>query len=158
MIAAADIGGAYVQSRAFQQQGRLEKQAAKLNAQIEDMRVADALRRGRFTEFAQRRGTRGKIGSQRAIMAAQGIDTGFGSARDIVAETQSMGEMDAQTIMNNAYREAFGYKVAAAEARYRGKMATIAGRGQARSMLITGGMQAAQALADGLDTMYMTGG
>ena len=151
--AVSQMGNAYVQSRATQQQGRMEKQAAKLNAQIDDMRSADAIKRGQFMEAAQRRKTRGMVGSQRAALAAQGIDVGYGSARDLAQEAMALGEMDAQTTRMNAFKEAFGYKVSAAEARYRGKMATIAGKGQARSILLTGGMQAAQSLADGYGQM-----
>lgn len=151
--AVSQMGNAYVQSRASQQQGRMEKQAAKLNVQLDEMRSADAIKRGQFLEAAQRRKTRGLVGSQRASMAAQGIDLSFGSGRDITQEAMALGEMDAQTTRMNAYKEAFGYKVSASEARLRGKLASIAGKGQAKSILLTGGMQAAQSLASGFGQM-----
>lgn len=51
--------------------------------------------------------------SQRAALAANGVDLGVGSAAEIQASTDIMKETDALTISANAVRNAFGYRAQA---------------------------------------------
>jgi hypothetical protein len=73
-------------------------------------------------------------GSQRAVLAASGVEVDSGSALDIQEATGREGEQDAAIIMYNAEREAWGYGVqatnyrnAASAARAEGKNAMTAG-------------------------------
>lgn len=52
-------------------------------------------------------------GSQRAGMAANGIDLGEGSANQILTSTDLLGEVDANTLHANAVRTAFGIRTQA---------------------------------------------
>lgn len=52
-------------------------------------------------------------GSQRANMAANGIDLGSDSAVNILTSTDVMKEIDADTAMANAVRSAWGYRTQA---------------------------------------------
>ena len=54
---------------------------------------------------------------QRATMAANGFDMADGSNQAILNSTDMMGEIDRQTIENNAVRQAFGYQTQARYAR-----------------------------------------
>ncbi len=48
--------------------------------------------------------------SQRAAMAANGIDLGEGNAAEVQASTDIMKEIDANTLQANAVRSAWGYR------------------------------------------------
>lgn len=93
------------------------------NAQIADLQAQDAIERGAVQEKMQRRQTEQVIGSQRTSLAAQGVDVNKGSAMDVQADAAYLGELDALTIKNNAAKEAWGYKVQAQDARFKGKIA-----------------------------------
>jgi hypothetical protein len=109
-------------------QGEYEGNVLEQNADLADLAAADATARG-ITDENQVRGTVRKVlGSQRAAYAAQGIDLSSGSVGDVAADTALMGELDALTIRNNAMREAWGYKVEAAQTRDKAKYARQAGR------------------------------
>ncbi|HMJ04575.1 MAG TPA: hypothetical protein VK506_16655 [Conexibacter sp.] len=108
-----------------QQRQASESQAelADFNAQVADLQASDAIARGAQEESKFRQGVRGIIGSQRAGQAAGNIDVGFGSAVDVQADAAFLGEQDALTIRTNAAREAWGFKVEAADSRRRGEIA-----------------------------------
>jgi hypothetical protein len=135
----------WYQGDALKARGRYEQQIAEHNAHIADMQAEDAIARGYEAEFTRRTQTNQLLGSQRVALAAQGIDIGSGSAADAQYDTQVIGELDATTIRNNARREAWGFRVDAADWRQRGKAARIEGEiGQmnarigAGSTLLTG--------------------
>lgn len=48
--------------------------------------------------------------TQRANMAANGVDLTDGSPAAVLASTETMREIDANTTLNNAMQEAFGYR------------------------------------------------
>jgi hypothetical protein len=52
---------------------------------------------------------------QVANMAANGVDLGTGSARDVLKSTDMMTQRDADQIQTNALREAWGYTTQAAD-------------------------------------------
>jgi hypothetical protein len=60
---------------------------------------------------AQEQAVRSHVGtvfhSQRAAMAANGIDLGVGSATEVLASTMAMGEHDALTVRDNAARKSW---------------------------------------------------
>jgi len=133
---------AYSQAQAYEAQGYYQKKMSKINASFAEMEAEDAIKRGdREAGDVRRRGK--KIhGAQRAALAAQGIDIDSGSALDIQDEARSMTEQDALTVRNNAWREAWGYRVQASNATAEGRMAQLTARGNARNTLLTGGLQA----------------
>lgn len=94
------------------QQGRAEQASANYNAKVMDMnakiaerQARDAIERGQMEEQQQRMKTSQIIGQQRAAMAANGVDLGYGSPLDTLVDTATMGELDALTIRANTYRE-----------------------------------------------------
>src|SRR5688572_21516346 len=80
------------------------------NAQVAEESAKDATARGQDEAAKQAAMTRGVIGSQRAGFAGQNVDVNQGSAVDVQADAAYLGELDRQTILNNAAREALGYK------------------------------------------------
>ena len=104
--------GAIQQGQAAEMQGRAAQQSAEYNAKVADMnakiaerQARDAVERGQIEEQQQRMKTSQIIGQQRAALAANGVDAGFGSPLDVLVDTATIGELDALTIRSNAYRE-----------------------------------------------------
>lgn len=107
--ASGAIGGYY---SAATQKTMFESQAdlAKINARISELGAQSALRQGQQQVGAMTLKAGQLKGSQRAAMAANGIDIGTGSAAEIQASTDIIKEIDANTIMSNAVRSAWGYR------------------------------------------------
>lgn len=87
------------------QAGQAQAAAAKYTQKQQNMLAEDALRRGAAAEEAQRRKAAALASRQKAVMAAGNVDLGSGSPLDIIGDTAMLGELDAQTIKNNAQRE-----------------------------------------------------
>lgn len=134
---------AYNQSKASKAAYEYQAAVANNNATLDEYKARDAIMRGQSAEIAQRMKTAGLKGTQRASLAARGLDLGEGSAADILASTDYMGETDALTIRDNASREAWGYRV-------RGSNSSAdAGMYGARSRAESSGMAAATSLLTG---------
>lgn len=124
------------------QSGKQNERLAKANARIAEMQAVDAIARGRESERRFRQDVSGLVGAERAALAAQGIEVDTGDALQIQEDTAALGELDALTIRNNAAREAWGYRVQAADYRAQGELARTEGTFGAFSTLLTGGAQA----------------
>lgn len=110
MSAVGTIQQANAQSKA----ARYNAQVSEMNATLAERRARDAMERGAREEQKKRQEVAGILGQQRASMAANGLDLGFGSPLDLMIDTAVAGEMDALTIRSNTYREAYDYRVDAA--------------------------------------------
>lgn len=133
---------AYSQSEDIKAQGVYQKSQDEFNSKVADFQGEDAIQRGDKAANQQRKITNETIGAQRASMANQGIDVNSGSAADIQSQTRVMGEQDALTIKNNAWREAWGYKMQALGYKSQGEYAGFAADSKSRNTLLTGGLQA----------------
>lgn len=106
--------GAYQQSKAAQASADYQAQIARNNAVAQEQQAKDALSRG-DDEVARLRRIAGQVkGSQRASMAARGLDLNEGSALKLQEDTDFFGAVDQTTARNNAKREAWGYTNGAA--------------------------------------------
>ncbi len=148
LLGSAILGGAYSQSQGMRAQGDFQRRQSELNSRFAGMQAEDASKRGEKDAGDYMKKVKGMAGSQRAALAAQGIDVTQGSAADIQAETLELGARDAQTIRNNAFREAWGYRVQAAGVRAQGEMAQIGAYGEARNTMLSGAVRAAALGAD----------
>lgn len=155
-VAAAAVGGVALlhgvtksvgDASAAKQQGKYQEMVGNLNAQMADDAGRDALKRGAEEVFAIKKNAKRAVGSQRAALAAQGIVVDDGSALDVQLDTARSAEIDSMTARNNAWREAYGYKVQAISDSAGGKLANIAAQNQARGTLIAGGVNAANSAA-----------
>jgi hypothetical protein len=109
--AVTSAAGAYNKSQADKSAYGLQAQTAADNAQMAEWQAQDATRRGEKAEQVVRGKTAQLKSTQRASMAARGLDVNQGSAADIQADTDYMGEIDALTTRDNAARAAWGYRV-----------------------------------------------
>lgn len=126
--------GAYGQHKA----GKVNQHLSEYNAGVAEWQADDAIRRGGVDATRRRTMTRGTIGSQRVSLARQGVEINDGSALDVQADSAYLGELDAQTIQNNAAREAWGFKVQAYDMRLRGDAQRTQGDMAAVNTLLTG--------------------
>lgn len=90
-----------------------EYQAAvnRNNAMIAEWNAQDVIRQGQQEEDDMRRKAASLKGSQRASLAARGLDISEGSALNILSDTDMMTENDAITIKNNTNKKAWAYRV-----------------------------------------------
>lgn len=144
------MSSSYAQAKAAKTEGRYQQQQFETNARLADIQAKDAIKRGDKESANHMKKVRAMIGSQRAKMAAQGIDANSGSALDIQMDTAIYGSMDAQTIKNNAWREAWGYRVQANDYSGQGAMANLAAKNKARNTILTGGMTVASDITSGI--------
>src|SRR5690606_41429657 len=89
---------------------RNQAEVAEVNAKQADYRAEQAGRIGAIKEEQHRAQVRRLAGSQRATLAANGVDVGSGTALALVDETYTLGEADALTIRYNAMNEAWGFR------------------------------------------------
>lgn len=110
----------------------LEFQAdmADINARILEQGAQSALLQGQHETMRVTMRAGQVKANQRAAMAANGVDIGVGSAAEVVASTDIMKEIDANTIKANAVRSAFGYRSQAVGV----KNEAIMGRAQAKNI------------------------
>lgn len=135
MVATA-LSGAYV-ADSQKKQGQYENEVAQQNAELSDFKAAQVGQIGAIQEEQHRAKVRQMAGSQRANMAANGIDLGSGTAQDIVDETYTLGEADALTIRFNAMNEAWGYRTEASNFRQQGQAALIGGKNAAKGTYLS---------------------
>lgn len=127
--AAVNVAGQVRAGRQQQVAGVAQRDAAyshaelaDYNAMVAELQAEDALDRGLDEEQRFRSSVRGMIGSQRAALAANNVDVGYGSALDVQADAAFLAELDVMQIRTNAAREAWGYKVQAEDYRKRGQI------------------------------------
>lgn len=129
---------AFSQSEAMKQQGAYQKEMYDTNARLAGYQAEDAIRRGNQEAINYKTQAKKTIGAQRAALAASGVDISDGSALDIQQETAAQGAEGALQIKNNAWREAWGYRVQANQYSAQGYMAKSAADFQAKNTLLTG--------------------
>lgn len=141
--ALASAYGAYTKSRGEQAAYEYQAKVAENNAVMARWQAEDATKRGQTAVMSHQLKVAALRGTQRASLAARGVDIGEGSALDILSGTDLMGTIDANTITDNAAKEAWAYRNQAAN--YTGNAALLKMRadnespfGAAAGSLLTG--------------------
>jgi len=108
----ATIGGSLLTAYGAYSSASAQKTGLNYNAQIAAANAALASYQSAQThvianqqQAAQDLKTAATFGSQRASMAANGIDLSQGSANEVLASTKYEGAVDAMTIQDNATRQ-----------------------------------------------------
>lgn len=110
---AVTMAGQGVSAMAASKQARHESKVANVNRQLESEKARDAILRGQEEGRRSRSQAGRQVGAQRATMAANGLDLGFGNAADVVGDTVVAGAEDSATLRQNSYRETRGYEISA---------------------------------------------
>jgi hypothetical protein len=121
--------GAYSQTRSLRLQLQLQSDLSAINARLAESSAQSTLLAGQHQEQNARLKTAALKGSQRAGMAANGIDLGSGTATNVLTTTDVMGEIDAETINANAVRAAWGYRTQAVNAENTARMSAANAEG-----------------------------
>lgn len=140
------LGASYAEAMA-RIQANTVRQTAKANAEIAEMGAQSVLSQGQ-QQTASLTLKAGQLkSSQRAAMAANGIDLGEGNAVDVQASTEIMKEIDKNQIEQNALRSAWGYRT-------QGVAAQIDGNNQAVQIEIRGRNEAASIRSQGASDLF----
>lgn len=153
------IGG-YYSAQAQKSNLQFQYDIAALNARIADINAETILFLSGINERRAERGAQSELmngqqqigaltlksgqikSSQRAALAANGVDLGAGSAAELQASTDLMKEVDRNTLQANAVRSAWGY-------RDQGMDAQIHGVTQARNARMTAAGLRSEAMIKG---------
>lgn len=136
-LAAGAIGsgvsayGAIQSGQAQQAAANYQAQVAANNAQIATNNANYAVAAGNAQAEQSRLKTNALIGQQMAAQASSGIDVGSGSALDVRTSQKEIGELDVETIRNNAARQAYGYQTQAMSDTAQGQLDTLQGQNAA---------------------------
>ncbi len=132
--------GTYTEAKAAKEANKVNQRLADFNANVLEWQAEDAIKRGEWSETQYRKQARQMIGSQRAALAAQGVDVNDldSTAMQIQEDTRQLSEMDALQIRMNAFNEAAGFKVQAVNARLGAELDQMATDAQIRQTLISG--------------------
>lgn len=87
------------------------------NAEIYDRAAADSISRGVDSAADERLIAKRATGRSRAVAGSSGTVVGAGTNLDLQIQNAANGEMNALTVLNNAQREAYGFKVQAEDVR-----------------------------------------
>jgi hypothetical protein len=112
-IAAATLSGfgAVGQAKAANAQADYNASVAENNAKTATYQAEEAQRRGEEDVINQNRKTAQLRGEQRATMAARGLDLTYGTPQSLIDQTDYFGQVDANTLRDNAAKEAYGKRV-----------------------------------------------
>lgn len=118
-LAASAIGGT-MSAVGQHQQGQVAKQVGRNNQIMAEYAAQDAQRRaGEDAIRVQQKASQLK-GTQRAAMAAKGLDLGVGTQADILDQTDFFGATDAATARSNGNRDAWSSREQGRQARAQG--------------------------------------
>ena len=107
------VAGGLGKARAQRRTGEYNSAVARNNAILAEHKADAAIVQGGVDEATQRRKTEAIKGSQKVAFGAGNIQLGSGTPADVLAGTAIVGEMEAQTIRQNARKEAYGYSLQA---------------------------------------------
>lgn len=105
--------GAYGDAKSQKSSLNFQANLDDLNAHQSELSAQSALAQGQMQEQSSDLRTANLKSTQRAGLAASGVDLGVGSAANILTSTDVMGQIDANTIAANAVRSAWGYRTQA---------------------------------------------
>jgi hypothetical protein len=115
MIGGALTGalGSFYSAESTKSSLKFQADMADINARISELGAQSVLEAGNRQVGALTLKAGQLKSTQRATMAANGVDLGVGNAAEIQASTDIMKEIDANTITANAVRSAWGYRTQA---------------------------------------------
>lgn len=151
------LASAYGQAGALQGQANWARESGDFASRMAGLQAKDVERRGALSATAIRQQGQRIIGSQRAALAAQGIDIATGSAVDVQADTARQAELDAQQVEANAWRQAWGIREQGREDAFAGRMQGADLDQRAFASALTGGAAFVRSGVAAADTLSRVG-
>lgn len=102
--------GSYYSAQSQKSGLRFQADIASINARIAELGAQQELIKGQQQVGALTMRAGQVKSSQRAALAANGVDLGEGNAVEVLASTDILKEIDANTLVANAVRSAWGYR------------------------------------------------
>lgn len=102
--------GSYYSATSQKSSLNLQASLADINARTAESTAQSALLAGERQEQNVRLKTAQLKSKQSVALAANGVDLGAGSAVRTLTDTDTMGDIDANTVKANAVRAAWGYR------------------------------------------------
>lgn len=138
LSAVAGLAGTAVSALGAIQAGNAQNEAAQYNAKIADNNAAAERERASYDAGLIKDERRRVIGSQRAAMAANGLEISTGSPVAVLGDTTGQSEMDVLARIYGGESAATAYGNDATRMRIEGKAAKQAGMIGAGTTLLTG--------------------
>ena len=110
------------QAKAVKMEAANNQKIAEFNAQQQDIAAKDAVARGAQNSAIVRENYKKANATARARGASAGLMTESGTFADLQSQNAQYGEYNALTVMNDAEREALGYKNQAMSDRFSGQV------------------------------------
>lgn len=129
--------GAYSQAKSQKSALKAEAQIQANNATLAEWQAEDAIARGETAAVQVQQQGAQMAGRQRAAFAANGVDLSYGSAMQVINDTDYLTAVDASQTVANAEREAWGYRMDARQSMDRSSAAR-AGASQVSPWLAAG--------------------
>jgi hypothetical protein len=117
------IFGGITQAAGLRAQGEFAQAASERDAELMEFQAQEAIKQGQQLSYEVRRRGKQVVGAQRAIAAAANIDVNTGSVAQAQDDARFFTTMDEITVRNNAWMEAWGYRMSAVNQRFRGRFA-----------------------------------
>lgn len=109
--AASSAVGAYYGAQSNKISLGLQANLADTSARVSESAAQATLLTGQREEQKSMLATASLKSAQRVGMAANGVDLGEGSPLNVLTTTDTMGQIDANTIKANAIKSAWGYRM-----------------------------------------------
>lgn len=124
VMAAASLGEGIASMQAANAQADVAEQNARLaESKIKDIEYQKQQQIGKISEDKNQ-----VQGQQRAAMAANGVDSGYGSGLSVLTDTAYGAQRDINETEYNAAKQGYGQKVEAANYRYQAAVAKQQGK------------------------------
>lgn len=135
----------YSQAKSEKQMADYSASVSEQNAKIREQQAIDAQNIGADNASAARQRWQRANATLRAVAGSGGVNPDTGTFGDLQDQNTITGETDMQTVLNNAQREAWGFKAEATNfrndaslSRFKGKSAMYNGMLKAGTTLVTG--------------------
>lgn len=135
---ASSLAGTAVSALGAVQAGKAQNEVAQYNAKVADNNATAERERAAYDAGLIKDERRRVIGSQRAAMAANGLEISSGSPVAVLGDTTGQAEMDVLARLYGGESAAAAYKNDATRMRIEGKAAKQAGKIGAGTTLLTG--------------------
>ena len=150
-MAGLQLVGGYFASQNIKATARLNQEIAEQNAEYAKLDAEDAIRQGQTAQAKYQSVIDDTLSQQNALMSAQGVDTGFGSAASIQQETRFTAELNLMEIEKRAQEKALGYEKQSDDYLTGGVMQTAQAEAKASNVKFNAITSAAQTGASGYD-------
>lgn len=117
---------AKTQQDALEQQAKFRAMAIEVNRKVSDYQAREALSAGQKASYKLKTYQDKMLAAQQLSLIAQGVSPTMGTALALQKETVMLSNLDIQTAQNNAWREAWGYRMQAEQLGLEGRLSQMA--------------------------------